>query len=74
MLVLQGYPDNFILLDNDSAMYKQMGNGVSVPVVKAVLSDFIKHNHIEEISKIKPNIEILTPFLEVEFTKVQENI
>jgi len=65
---LQGYPDNFILLDNDSAMYKQMGNGVSVPVVKAVLLDFIKHNYIEKISKIKPNIETLTPFLEVEFT------
>ncbi|AUC62052.1 DNA (cytosine-5)-methyltransferase 1 [Cyanobacterium sp. HL-69] len=41
---LQGYPDTYKLLDNDNAVYKQMGNGVSVPVVKAVLSDFIEHN------------------------------
>lgn len=41
---LQGYPDTYKLLDNDNAVYKQMGNGVSVPVVKAVLLDFIEHN------------------------------
>lgn len=40
---LQGYPDTYQLLD-DKAVYKQLGNGVSVPVVKAVLADFIKHN------------------------------
>lgn len=42
---LQGYPDSYKLLDNDNAVYKQMGNGVSVPVVKAVLYDFIEHNY-----------------------------
>ena len=42
---LQGYPESYKLLDNDNAVYKQMGNGVSVPVVKAVLSDFIEHNY-----------------------------
>jgi DNA (cytosine-5)-methyltransferase 1 len=41
---LQGYPDSYKLLENDNAVYKQMGNGVSVPVVKAVLLDFITHN------------------------------
>ena len=41
---LQGYPDTYKLLDNDSAVYKQMGNGVSVPVVKSVLLDFIEQN------------------------------
>ena len=41
---IQGYPDSYKLLDNDTAVYKQMGNGVSVPVVKAVLKDFIEHN------------------------------
>jgi len=41
---LQGYPDSYKLLDDDKAVYKQMGNGVSVPVVKTVLLDFIKHN------------------------------
>jgi len=41
---LQGYPDNYVLLDNDNAVYKQMGNGVSVPVIKSVLFDFMSHN------------------------------
>lgn len=41
---LQGYPDSYKLLENDNAVYKQMGNGVSVPVIKAVLLDFITHN------------------------------
>lgn len=51
---LQGYPDSYKLLDNDNAVYKQMGNGVSVPVIQAVLMDFIKYNinaDIEYISK-----------------------
>lgn len=43
---LQGYPDTYQLPDDDIAVYKQMGNGVSVPVIKAVLTDFIKHNII----------------------------
>lgn len=42
---LQGYPDSYKLLDNDNAVYKQMGNGVSVPVVKAVILDFLQHNY-----------------------------
>ena len=41
---LQGYPDSYKLLDDDNAVYKQMGNGVSVPVVKAVLDDFLGNN------------------------------
>lgn len=41
---LQGYPDSYKLIDNDNATYKQMGNGVSVPVVKAIALDFLKHN------------------------------
>jgi len=41
---IQGYPDTYKLLNDDRAVYKQMGNGVSVPVVKAVLKDFLFHN------------------------------
>jgi DNA (cytosine-5)-methyltransferase 1 len=37
---LQGYPDSYQLIDNDNAVYKQMGNGVSVPVIRHVLNDF----------------------------------
>ncbi|SME95013.1 DNA (cytosine-5-)-methyltransferase [Desulfovibrio gilichinskyi] len=42
---LQGYPDSYKLINNDNAVYKQMGNGVSVPVVKRVLTDFIENNY-----------------------------
>lgn len=45
---LQGYPDSYKLLDDDDAVYKQMGNAVSVPVVKAVLVDFMKHNLLRQ--------------------------
>jgi DNA (cytosine-5)-methyltransferase 1 len=48
---LQGFPDSYKLLDNDSAIYKQMGNAVSVPVVKAVILDLLENNTI-----LKPNI------------------
>ncbi|MBL4759454.1 MAG: DNA cytosine methyltransferase [Mariprofundaceae bacterium] len=48
---LQGYPDTYQLLENDNAVYKQMGNGVSIPVVQAVLSDFIEHNYKELLTK-----------------------
>ena len=41
---IQGYPESYILLDDDNAVYKQMGNGVSVPVIKAVALDFIENN------------------------------
>ncbi len=44
---IQGYPDTYQLLENDNAVYKQMGNGVSVPVIKAVLSDLISNNYIK---------------------------
>ncbi len=43
---LQGFPDSYQLLDHDNAVYKQMGNAVSVPVVEAVISDLIKNNAI----------------------------
>ncbi|MBF0383302.1 MAG: DNA (cytosine-5-)-methyltransferase [Magnetococcales bacterium] len=42
---LQGYPDSYILIDDDTAVYKQMGNAVSVPVVKSVLHDMLVHNY-----------------------------
>ena len=46
---LQGYPDSYQLLDDDTAVYKQMGNAVSVPVVKAVLLDFLRQNYRETV-------------------------
>jgi len=47
---LQGYPDNYKLLNNDNAIYKQMGNGVSVPVAKAVIHDFLRNNYQPQLA------------------------
>jgi len=43
---IQGYPDSYRLIDDDNAVYKQMGNGVSVPVIQAVMTDYLRHNSI----------------------------
>lgn len=43
---LQGFPDAYKLLENDNAVYKQMGNAVSVPVIEAVVTDLIENNNI----------------------------
>lgn len=48
---IQGYPESYVLLDDDNAVYKQMGNGVSVPVIKAVALDFIQNNVINNLIK-----------------------
>jgi DNA (cytosine-5)-methyltransferase 1 len=41
---LQGYPENYKLLNDDSAVYKQMGNGVSVPIIQAIIRNLIENN------------------------------
>lgn len=41
---LQGFPDSFIVNPTDSFAYKQFGNSVSVPVIEAVVSDFLNNN------------------------------
>jgi len=48
---LQGFPDSYKLLDNDNAVYKQMGNAVSVPVIEAVITDFLENNKIIDDKK-----------------------
>lgn len=45
---LQGFPDSFIVNPDDAFAYKQFGNSVSVPVIRAVISDFLKNN-LEEL-------------------------
>jgi DNA (cytosine-5)-methyltransferase 1 len=49
---LQGFPDTYKLLDNDNAVYKQMGNAVSVPVIEAVITDLIENNDLFNILKV----------------------
>ena len=40
---LQGFPDGWTEGQSDTQRYKQLGNAVSVPVVKAVGERLIKH-------------------------------
>ena len=41
---LQGFPDSFIVNPSDPYAYKQFGNSVSVPVIEALVSDFLVQN------------------------------
>lgn len=41
---LQGFPDSFVVNPSDNYAYKQFGNSVSVPVIEAIMNDFIKNN------------------------------
>lgn len=41
---LQGFPESYKLLEQDAAVYKQMGNAVSVPVIQTIVSDLIRNN------------------------------
>jgi DNA (cytosine-5)-methyltransferase 1 len=43
---LQGFPESYIVHPDDSAAYQQFGNAVSVPVVQAILEDFIRNNNL----------------------------
>lgn len=43
---LQGFPDDFLMPVSDNQAYKQLGNSVSVPVIKAIM-----HNMIEAYNK-----------------------
>lgn len=40
---LQGFPDSFLIPVSDTQAYKQLGNAVSVPVIKAVASELKKY-------------------------------
>ena len=41
LLRLQGFPDSFEIISNDSQVRKQVGNAVSVPVVESVINSII---------------------------------
>jgi DNA (cytosine-5)-methyltransferase 1 len=43
---IQGYPDSFQLHPDDGWAYHQLGNSVSVPVVRTVLQDMIVQNSL----------------------------
>ena len=39
---LQGYPDDFVIPVSDVQAYKQFGNSVAVPVIKAIAENVVK--------------------------------
>lgn len=41
---IQGFPDSFVVNPDKAFAYKQFGNSVSVPVIEAVMSDFLEQN------------------------------
>ena len=43
---IQGFPNNFILNPNDNIAYSQLGNAVSVPVVRCIVADVFKNNNL----------------------------
>jgi DNA (cytosine-5)-methyltransferase 1 len=52
---LQGYPDTYQLLPDDNAVYKQMGNAVSVPVIRAAIADVLANNDFESLGRALMN-------------------
>lgn len=48
---LQGFGDNFIIPVSDTQSYKQFGNSVSVPVIKAISKEITKYLMIQDSSK-----------------------
>lgn len=42
-LRLQGFPEEFKIKENYSQSYKQIGNSVTVPVIKLLGKEMIKH-------------------------------
>ena len=56
---LQCFPDSYIIHPDDNSAYKQLGNAVSVPVIKTILENLIKHNNLKEVML---NIAILDDF------------
>lgn len=60
---IQGFPEEFKIHPNDMCAYKQFGNAVSVPVIRAVVEDFLTNN-LSEANKI-PRYTVLGRPLEV---------
>ncbi len=44
---LQGFPESFKIHTSNIEAYKQFGNAVSVPVVEAIVREFLKSQNIK---------------------------
>jgi len=63
---IQGYPDMFHHHPVDTHAYRQFGNSVSVPVIKAVISDLFAHNDFwhslrKNSTEKRPETEVCVP-------------
>lgn len=55
---LQGFPDSFVIPVSDVQAYKQFGNSVAVPVVRAVAEKIVPHLHSLEITIPKKRLNV----------------
>ena len=66
MLRLMGFPENFKIVVNDSAIRKQAGNSVVIPVIQAVAEQIIlalKQEPVEEIERVVEYEPVQQPLL-----------
>lgn len=62
---LQGFPDDFKFVVADTHLYKQFGNTVTVPVIKAIAENIKKYLNGELIEDYNENI----PYKQLEFAR-----
>ena len=48
---LQGFPDEFVIPVSDAQAYKQFGNSVAVPVIRAVATQILHEMNELEVKK-----------------------
>lgn len=48
---LQGFPEDFIIPVSDTRAYKQFGNSVAVPVIRAIAKNMIAEMNVLEEKK-----------------------
>ena len=41
---ISGFPENFVIADNQNTAYKQFGNTVVVNVIKSIVNEIIKRD------------------------------
>lgn len=59
---LQGFPDNFIIPVSDNQAYKQFGNSVSVPVIKAIATEIKKSLELPRMQYKIRNLDLFSHY------------
>jgi DNA (cytosine-5)-methyltransferase 1 len=71
---LQGFPDTFQIPVSDNQAYKQFGNSVAVPVIKALAKEIEKAmKKLQKNDSVNTNFD-LNKFREESITKAKQNI